>query len=149
MDWIYIVVIYASVGLGLIWSLICCILVTRISVKDNGQHSEEEFKTQEFEEDNSFVKPNRIAMIQIIGSKIERGAFTYLRQQYCFMLLFVIFLGVVVLLLVDFYGNGSEFRSQIYGLAAYLTGCVTSMICGFIGLAIAVKANYRVAFLAT
>jgi inorganic pyrophosphatase len=120
-----------------------------VTVEDSGRESVQEFKAQDFEEDNSFVLPNRIAMVQIIGQKIERGASTFLRQEYCFMTVFIILFGAVVLILVDFYGEGSTFRSQCYAFVAFLAGCITSMICGFVGLTIAVKANYRVAFLAS
>ena len=70
---------------------------------------------------------------------IEQGAKTFLKEEYTylaiFMLLFAIFIGVAV------ERNIGEFWS----VGSFLLGGLTSIVSGYIGMAIAVKANVRTA----
>lgn len=149
MDLLYILLVYGSVLLGILWSVICTLLILKVKVEDSAPESEQEFKAEDFEEENTFVIPNRMAMVESIGRKIEKGAYAFLMQEYCIMSIFVILFSGVVLVAVDFYGTSTEFTPQFYAFVAFIVGSITSMICGFIGMAIAVKANYRTTFLAT
>lgn len=63
------------------------------------------------------------------------------------MTIFIVVFGAIVFLLVDYLGsnNGVVF----YATSAFVVGSFTSMLCGFIGMRIAVEANYRTTYKAT
>ena len=63
------------------------------------------------------------------------------------MCIFIVFFGAVVFVIVDYMGQltaKKEFR--LYATVAYVIGSITSMVCGWIGMSVAVKANYRVTY---
>lgn len=63
------------------------------------------------------------------------------------MTIFFCLFSIVVFVLVDIYSQDSTNRVfRVYGTIAYIVGSVTSIICGFIGMRIAVAANFRVTF---
>ncbi len=72
-------------------------------------------------------------MIEIAG-QIETGAMTFMRKEYSILL---IILGVVTAVIAYKLGKDSAF--------CYIVGAVSSMICGFIGMKAATKANVRTA----
>jgi len=82
-----------------------------------------------------------------IGSKIADGAAAFLRAEYTVMCVFIIVFGAIVFIIVDWLGQLSDNRSfRVYATAAYVIGSFTSMFCGWIGMTIAVKANYRTTY---
>jgi H+-translocating diphosphatase len=127
----------------MIWAtyliLICCIagLVWAYAnhsavkaVRLEGQGDEEETK---------------IRAMESIGQKIQEGASTFLNQEYKIMGVFILIFSAVVFILVDILANNSPGFSM-YATIAYIVGSVTSMGCGYIGMSIAVQANFRTAF---
>ena len=54
------------------------------------------------------------------------------------MFIFMLFFGIIILFLVD-YDNGFRF----YATIAFFIGSLTSMLCGFIGMRVAVDNNYK------
>lgn len=80
-----------------------------------------------------------------IGGLIERGASSFLQQEYSVMAIFVVFFSIVVFFVVDMLGTERPGVS-FYATIAYLIGSITSMFCGLIGMKIAVKANFRTAY---
>ena len=60
------------------------------------------------------------------------------------MLIFVVLFGIVVFLMVDQFGTVEFF--SLYATVAFVIGSLTSMLCGFIGMRIAVSANYRTTY---
>ena len=60
------------------------------------------------------------------------------------MLYFIIGFGIVIFWVVDFLGSERKFTP--YATIAFVVGSITSMICGYIGMAIAVQANYRTTY---
>ena len=63
------------------------------------------------------------------------------------MAIFVIFFSVVVFVMVDWLGSEVP-GFKLYATISYIVGSITSMICGYIGMMIAVKANFRTTFMA-
>lgn len=149
MDLLYVVIIYGSVFLGLIWSLFNTIQILRIKVKHRPTHDDDVLKNNSTDEEDTFVNLNKMAIVESIGQKIEKGANAFLLQEYLIMSVFVVIFGVIVLVVVDFFGTGEGFKPRFYAFTAFVIGSFTSMICGWIGMAIAVKANYRTTFMAT
>ena len=148
MDYPYPLLVYLSVLLGLVWAIINTVLILRIKVQQTPGESQKEFKSND-EEENTFVEVNRMAMVESIGLKIEKGANAFLFQEYSIMSIFVVVFGIIVLLVVDFFGSKSGFQPTFYAFFAFVIGSFTSMLCGYIGMAIAVKSNYRTTFMAT
>lgn len=64
------------------------------------------------------------------------------------MTLFIVLFSFVVYFLVDYYGSVLG-GFHCYATVSFIVGAFTSMICGFIGMKIAVAANYRTTYMAT
>jgi inorganic pyrophosphatase len=148
MDLLYILLIYGSVLLGLLWSIINTVQILRIKLEYTPGESAYEKEKEEDEED-TFVEINKMAMVESIGLKIEKGAYAFLFQEYCLMTIFVVLFGAIVLVVVDFYGSKDGFKPRFYAFISFVVGSITSMVCGWIGMAIAVKSNYRTTYMAT
>ena len=128
----YIITIYASVALALAWAMINAASIWSIKVIND-------------EERHSLVHGNKLGVLYNIGHRISRGANSFLYQEYAVMSFFIILFGAVVLFVVDIYGHeGQGFRA--YATIAFVIGSLTSMLCGFIGMRIAVAANYRTTY---
>ena len=59
------------------------------------------------------------------------------------MCYFILGFGIVIFFIVDFLG---EKKFQFYATIAFVVGSLTSMLCGYIGMKIAVCANYRTTY---
>lgn len=82
-----------------------------------------------------------------IGDKIANGANAFLKAEYKVMCIFIAIFGILVWVIVDYLGQISAKREiRFYATIAYVIGSVTSMFCGWIGMSVAVKANYRVTY---
>ena len=148
MDLLYILLISGSIFLALFWAIVNMILVLRVDVKFTPGESQKKVNLEE-DEENTFVEINKMAMVKSIGLKIETGAKAFLIQEYCAMFIFIIIFGGVVLVAVDFFGKPGGFQQRFYAFAAFGIGSITSMLCGWIGMIVAVKSNYRATYMAT
>lgn len=84
-------------------------------------------------------------MIQKIGWKIQEGAKSFLYQEYLIMTIFIVLFSIVILIVVDILGSKNS-QFQVYATLSFIIGSFASMVCGFIGMRIAVSANYRTTF---
>ena len=75
--------------------------------------------------------------MQKIANLIEQGAYTFLHQQYVFIGIFVIAFAIVIALTVE------KSIGQFWTVVPFLLGALTSVLSGYIGMAVAVKANVR------
>lgn len=102
-------------------------------------------------------KPNRneimsydreqINSLKDIGDKIANGSSAFLKAEYKVMSIFIGVFGILVWVIVDYLGQSSAKREfRFYATIAYVIGSITSMFCGWIGMSVAVKANYRVTY---
>ena len=129
---IYILTIYASVALALIWAALNAMAVSSIEVTND-------------EERVSLVNSDKLAVLQSVGERISKGANAFLYHEYLVMAAFIVIFAAVVLFVVDIYGHSNQgFRA--YATVAFVIGSFTSMLCGFIGMRIAVAANFRTTF---
>lgn len=126
--------IYGACALGFIWAAFNAQSVLEID-------PEREAGTRED------LKDRNIAGLIDIGKKISIGANAFLTQEYKVMTLFFSFFSIIVFILVDYLAQDANNRSfRLYATIAYIVGAVTSIICGFIGMRIAVRANFRTTF---
>ena len=84
-------------------------------------------------------------MVSIIGHPTAQGAKAFLIQEYMIMGIFIVVFSIVTLLVVDVFGQ-DEAKFRFYATGAFILGSLTSILCGYIGMAIAVRANYRTTF---
>ena len=133
-EWAAIVSIYGSCLVGFAWAAFNASAVLSIQVKDNGDSGEA-------------LKEKNLAGLVDIGTKIANGANAFLKQEYTVMTAFFLVFSVVVFLLVDWLSQPESDRSfRLYATISYIIGAVTSILCGFIGMRIAVAANFRTTF---
>jgi inorganic pyrophosphatase len=89
-----------------------------------------------------------VELLLSIGDKIARGANSFLFKEYQIMTIFIIIFGAIVLLVVDLFGQ-PVFHFRCYATVAFVVGSFTSILCGYIGMKIAVVSNYRTTYKAT
>ena len=61
------------------------------------------------------------------------------------MSLFILFFGLIVFGVVDLWGQ-DVFTFRCYATIAFVIGAYTSILCGYIGMRIAVISNYRTTY---
>lgn len=127
-----VITIYLCCLAGLVWSVFNAKSVLSIDLAVFDPTKEEDVRG--------------IDMMLKIGEKIESGAGAFLAQEYCILTVFIIVFSIIVWFLVDFMtAEGSE-AIRFYATISYIIGSVTSMLCGYIGMKIAVKSNFRTTF---
>lgn len=136
---LYILLIYLSIGLALLWALFNAMQILRIKFTyvRSSQNLEESEK-------NGPIQP-QLQLVKDVGYKIQKGAYAFLFAEYLVMLIFIVIFGAIILVVVDFWGQGS-FKARGYATIAYVLGALTSMICGFVGMSIATATNYRTTY---
>ena len=55
---------------------------------------------------NNLLRSNKMGIIKEMGDKIYYGANAFLFQEYLVMLIFILIFGIIVLFVVDLYGDG-------------------------------------------
>eukprot|EP00922_Rhytidocystis_sp_ex-Travisia-forbesii_P009059 GHVS01013204.1.p1 GENE.GHVS01013204.1~~GHVS01013204.1.p1 ORF type:complete len:742 (+),score=79.89 GHVS01013204.1:121-2346(+) len=76
--------------------------------------------------------PNQLALMKKISNHIAEGANAFLAQEYKYMAVYIVLFSCVI---GPFIG--------LETMVAFIVGSITSIICGFIGMKIAVYANVR------
>ena len=129
------IIIYGSSLLAVIWALYNAQVIRNIKIGKHDNDNEEEQPLNE----------NETKLLLSIGEKISRGANSFLFQEYSIMAVFIVLFSLVVLFIVDIFGQ-EKAAFRFYATTAYIIGAVTSILCGFIGMRIAVISNYRTTF---
>ena len=144
----YVLGIYGCVLLAILWSIFNMIVIRRIKIEP--EKSEKYYNEGMDSEQQELSNKAKFEMVVSIGQKIKKGAYAFLFQEYTIMLIFVILFLILVICLVDVWGIkklGVGFRA--YAGMAFVIGSMTSILCGFIGMDIAVRSNYKTTFCAT
>jgi H(+)-translocating pyrophosphatase len=129
-----IAIIYLTCAIGFAWSAFNASAVMSIKV-EQGQDG------------NEALKDKNLAGLVDIGTKISNGANAFLKQEYTVMTIFFLVFSVVVFVLVDILAQEAGHRSfRLYATISYIIGAITSILCGLIGMKIAVSANFRTTF---
>lgn len=128
-------IIYASSFLAVVWALYNAWVIRSIKV---GVHHHDD-------DEKAPLNDDEVTTLLSIGDKISRGANSFLFAEYSIMAVFICLFSIVVLFIVDIFGQ-ERAAFRFYATAAYIIGAVTSIICGFIGMRIAVVSNYRTAY---
>ena len=81
--------------------------------------------------------------IIFIGNAIKEGAMAFLSKEYRVLSIFVIIVAIIITILLDFdVLNNSNYQLPNIAIS-YIAGALGSAIAGFVGMSIAVRANYR------
>lgn len=78
-----------------------------------------------------------------VAKLISDGSDTFLKQEYLWTSIFVLFFALLMMICVE------EKFGQFFTTGPFLIGAITSIISGYIGMQIAVRANIRTAKQAT
>ena len=78
-----------------------------------------------------------------IAKLIQDGASTFLSEEYFYTVIFILFFAVVIFLTAE------EEPMRPFTTVPFLLGALTSILSGYIGMQIAVRANVRTAKEAT
>lgn len=136
-----IVLIIVSI-VGILWALFNAKAVSEINLLESNSFISYDVLS---DESGSQDVDEKIKAMLAIGRKIANGADAFLTQEYSIMFIFILFFGCLVLFVVDILGKeGSGF--SCYATVAYVIGSLTSMLCGWIGMKIAVASNFRTAY---
>jgi H(+)-translocating pyrophosphatase len=132
-----ITIIYASAALALLWAFINALSIrsTKLTLpKNNDEEHLVNKMTQE-----------KLDLIQEIGNNIAEGADSFLFKEYSIMSVFILIFGLVVLIVVDILGQ-EKMGFRCYATLSFVIGAFTSILCGYIGMRIAVITNYRTTY---
>ncbi len=135
-----IVIIYVASALGLLWAFVNALHITNTKLTYSSE--------DEDEETGLLLPKEKLDLMESIGEKIALGANSFLFKEYSIMTVFIILFGIVVLLIVDLWGQ-EHFHFRCYATVSFVVGSFTSILCGYIGMRIAVVTNYRTTFKAT
>jgi inorganic pyrophosphatase len=137
----YIVIIYAACILGMIWAWVQSCGVKAIKSED----CEKIDNMQPLNDDAP------VHTLPALEKKIQQGARAFLFAEYRIMSIFIVIFAIIVWLIVDYAGGSvaKGTRYMPYATMAFIIGAFTSIYCGWIGMTIAVEANYRVAYQAS
>lgn len=112
----------------------------QISLDPHDLGAREPFMAQR-EEHGSFQE--QLEKISTITAAISQGANAFLAREYTYLAVFMAVFSVIILVVV---GSGvKNYTDGAFAMSAFLIGCGTSILSGFIGMRIAVFANGRVA----
>ena len=84
----------------------------------------------------------KIEKMTSISQQIQKGSDVFLTTEYTYLLVFVFILALIVFFV------GEQVQWTLYTTMAYITGALTSMLCGFIGMKIAINSNFRTTYAA-
>jgi Na+/H+-translocating membrane pyrophosphatase len=120
--------IVASCLIGLVWALINWYFVQRVRLPTSNEETHTEGN-----------EAHKLRVVEELGDKIAKGAHIFLMEEYKFCLGFIAFMTIVLWLAVDRIDKG-------YTAIAFLIGGLTSILCGYIAMWIATRANFRTTY---
>lgn len=77
--------------------------------------------------------------MQLIADRIKDGAITFLKKEYIYLSIFCALFSVIIYFT-------AEVNAYPYTTVAFLIGAITSMLCGYLGMRIAVHTNWRTTY---
>jgi hypothetical protein len=86
------------------------------------------------------VSQQKIEEMENISKLIAKGADVFLFTEYLYLLVFV----SIMALLIFFFGEIRQWT--FYTTISFICGALTSMLCGYLGMKIAVNSNWRTTF---
>ena len=78
-----------------------------------------------------------------ISDLIKNGAHEFLKKEYTYLAVFCGFFSILIYFAVDFPADATTENYYPYTTMSFYIGAITSMICGYIGMMVAVFTNVR------
>jgi Na+/H+-translocating membrane pyrophosphatase len=78
-------------------------------------------------------------MMKMIAGLISSGSITFLKKEYTYLAAFCTIFAVIIYFT-------AEVNAYPYTTCAFLIGAITSMLCGYLGMLIAVATNWKVTY---
>lgn len=144
----FIALIYISSVVGMIWAKLQSDAVLSVKVDEDRKIPRTNADQDGDDDDHLINEPVNATALIDIGNKISEGANAFLYAEYKIMAYFMVLFGAVVYVIVDILGAREETQTRYrpYATCAFLIGSITSIFCGYIGMKIAVVANYRTTY---
>ena len=154
----YIMVIYLCCLVGGQFAALQAYHISSIDISAESKANPEIYNKEATEEEDEKpivggdnAKPDFAAIIvklESVGKKISDGANAFLYSEYKILGVFVIIFSILVYGVVDIVGASKATGNKYYPYAtvSFIIGSGTSVLCGFLGMKIAVMANYRTTF---
>jgi H+-translocating diphosphatase len=130
-----IAIIIACTAVGLFYAVYHAYQLSLVKLQASNRTGDNFNQLQDDNEKST--NDQKVALLLEIGSYIERGANAFLFQEYIYIGLFVVFMAFVIFFAVE------DQLGQMWTTVAFLLGCATSILSGFIGMRVAVFSNYR------
>lgn len=90
------------------------------------------------------ASPEQIAVqLKYVSDAIKEGAKSFLMQEYKYLFVFMAMMSTILLLFLGLRNETDSWLHSLFSTIAFIVGSLTSILCGYIGMAIAVEANYR------
>jgi H(+)-translocating pyrophosphatase len=118
--------IFISTVLGLLFGLLNLYLVLKIDTSGTGENLLDD-------------KRDKVNAMNLTADHIQKGANTFLMQEYVYIGVFVTFFFIIIFIIDNI---------KFYTAFAFVIGCLTSLISGYIGMYVATRTNVRVTYLA-
>ena len=139
-------IVYSMCLLAVVWAAIQTMLIHRMNMDPHRVKIASDFD-QISEEDTSNPKnadtPQTpvqcFKMMRHIAELVQSGAITFLKKEYIYLEIFCVIFAVILYL-------SAEVTSYPYTTIAFLIGAQTSMLCGYLGMRIAVHTNWRTTY---
>jgi len=148
------VVICACGVIGLLFALFSAWAVSKVSLGDDGESASERTRI------NASRDEEALAKIRDISSDISTGARAFLFAEYKIMALYMIGMALVIVIFIGAVGQplwdndplklghcekgkGCAWVDGVFSSIAFLIGSCTSILAGYLGMAIAVYTNSR------
>lgn len=132
-----IAIIYASSGLALLWALFHTLSLNSIKVEEYDESDEEHQGLND--------KSKKFKILHKVRKLVAEGANAFLFKEYQVMSTFILLFGIVILGIVDLWGQ-EQFHFRCYATVSFVVGAYTSILCGYIGMRIAVSSNYKTTY---
>lgn len=127
-------IIFCSCILALLWAFVNALAITNTKLTPSND-----------EEESLLLTKEKLDLLIDIGDKIAKGANSFLMKEYQIMSIFIVIFGAIILLVVDLWGQ-DHYHFRCYATVAFVIGSLTSILCGYIGMKIAVVSNYRTTY---
>lgn len=137
-DWSVTFIVVLAVAIGLATAAYFASRIALISIDDATEGANARLINNEHKSSDDVATMS----VAQIASAISDGANAFLFAEYQWMGVFMAGFGVVLLLMLGFIHNWS---SAIFTTLAFFAGVTTSVVCGFIGMRVAVFTNARTA----
>ena len=110
--------------------------VLSVEVNASGKSGDDiEMQARDGNQSNEAIE----AQMMEIAKLIQDGASTFLREEYTYTFLFIVIFGVII------FFTAEQEPMKPYTTIPFLLGALTSILSGYIGMQIAVRANVRTA----